>query len=101
MFLTGGKESRTLPLTWLGPRVKPLQKPAKNEMSNTPFVRPAIFLGVALKDNRAYIVTDISALIEKIIAWKREKCNDFATRIALMSVALVLPNYFTERTTVE
>lgn len=96
MFLTGGKESRTLPLTWLGPRVKPLQKPAKNEMSNTPFVRPAIFLGVALKDNHAAS----SAFIEKIIAWKREKCNDFSARIALMSVALVLPSQIMERTTI-
>jgi hypothetical protein len=95
MFLTGGKESRTLRLTLVGSKGASTLATSQKWKEQHPICKTGNLLGRRSKDNHALA---ISAFIEKIIAWKREKCNDFAARIALMSVALVLPSQFTERT---
>ncbi len=85
MFLTGGKESRTLPIIWLVARVACTLKPSKNGLSDTPtslanfWCRP--------QDNRAEIV---NALTEKIIACSQRNSNDFAAKIALISHCAVI-----------
>ncbi len=85
MFLTGGKESRTLPITWLAARVPCTLKPSKNGLSDTSTSLANFWC--RSQDNRAYV---ISALIEKIIACSHRNSNDFAAKIALISHCAVI-----------
>jgi uncharacterized membrane protein len=86
MFLTGGKESRTLLIIWLVTRVRNTRKlPSKNGLSDT--TTSLANFWCRSQDNRAYV---ISALIEKIIACLQRNSNDFAAKIALISHCAVI-----------
>ena len=97
MFLTGGKESRTLPVILVGSASEGTLNTRQKWKEQHPTCKTGNLLGCRSQDNRAYI---LSALIEKIIACSGGKCNDFAAAIALMSIAVVLPSKTTERTTI-
>ena len=90
MFLTGGKESRTLLVHLAGSKsastLKTIQKWNEQHLNKS----PANFR-CRSQDNRA---SCISALIEQIIARFERKCNNFAAYIAGMSIAVVLPKPF-------
>lgn len=95
MFLTGGKESRTLLVNLAGSRsantLQTIQKWNEQHLNES----PANFR-CRSQDNRA---SRISALIEQIIARSLRKCNDFAASVAVMSIAGILPSHM-ERITI-
>ncbi len=95
MFLTGGKESRTLLVNLAGNKSACTLKTSQKWNEQHPYESLANFRRCS-QDNRA---SRISALIEQIIACSQRKCNDFAASVAVMSLAVVLPNHM-ERITI-
>ena len=95
MILTGGKESRTLLVNLVGSRSLGILKTTQKWNEQHLIESPANFRRCS-QDNRA---SRISALIEQIIARSIKKSNDFAAKIAVMSLAVVLPSHM-ERITI-
>jgi hypothetical protein len=98
MFLTGGKESRTLRLTLVGSKGASTLATSQKWKEQHLIRKTGNLLWCRSQDNRAGCC--IGALIKKIIACSQGKSNDLAAKIALMSVAVVLPSHLMERITI-
>ena len=100
MFLTRRTRSRTLRLTLGRSKSAGTLRPAQKWNEQHPSCKSGKLHRCRSQDNRAYY---IGALCEKIIACSRPNSNDFAAKIALMSVAVILPSHlrpFMERITI-